>query len=98
MITENAVVRRAYIGFEGHGILCWLLTLDFGGNMQSTGARVLEAGACATIAALLRAVGVDGWADLVGKPVRVRRSDAGMIGRITAVGHIVEDRWVELGS
>ena len=91
---SNAILGRAWIGIEDHGCLTCVLQLNGDGSTQGFGGRRLDGSgdnyAGPKIRALLDALEVDSWDRVKGQAVRVRR-DAG--GMITAIGHIVKDRW-----
>ena len=106
----NAVISAAGIRVERGFFLTSWLDLDYGGAGQGYGGFVLgglpgtEAGkhaeqaniAAEWIAGVMRAAGVDSWADLPGKPLRVKLSSPGLAGRIEAIGHFIhEDRWFD---
>jgi hypothetical protein len=83
---ELGVISGTELGFE-HGILTFMLTLDFGGTRQGFGGWCLDdrkwhsqtdkipgvTGAGA-IALILKAVGVQSWEDLKGKQVWAYRN------------------------
>lgn len=105
----NARIESTMLGIEDHGIMTFMITLDYGGSAQGYGGyafdsydrdnkkRVGSAFGIDAIRSLLEAVGVTRWEDLKGKYVRVER-ESGWSGKIFAVGHIVESKWCNLGT
>lgn len=106
MEIENATIESTFLGVQDHGILTWTVFLKFGSASQGYGGFALDrwdaaakvniglAFGSASIRAVLEAVGVSKWEDLVGKHVRTE----GNHGHIVKLGHIVEDRWVNLSE
>jgi len=104
----NARIESTMLGIEDHGIMTFMITLDYGGSGQGYGGyafdsynketkkRVGSAFGIEAIRSLLEAVGVTCWEDLEGKYVRVEREE-GWSGKIYSVGHIVEPNWCNLG-
>ena len=105
-IIVNAIIKGARIGLSRGSFLDAWLDLDYGGLCQGFGGFVLggtpdaKCGnhketpnlAAEFIVSCLRAGDVESWSDLVGKTIRVRKTDEW--GDILAIGHIVkEDRW-----
>lgn len=104
----NARIESTMLGIEDHGIMTFMVTLNYGSSGQGydgysfdsynkeTKKRVGNAFGIEAIRSLLEAVGVTCWEDLKGKYVRVEREE-GWSGKIYAVGHIVESKWCNLG-
>ena len=92
---RNAVIISASLSTADHGVLSSFVHLDYGGSGQGFGGYALyspEHRSDATglwIWRILEVVGVTEWADLKGKPVRVRGTHSGL----EALGHFIEDRW-----
>lgn len=101
---KNAKISGTMLGYEDHGILTCMISLDYGGGGQGFGGYGLDAprkengkfiGRFGTaygmefIARILKAVGVDKWEDLKGKHVRVGASWT----KVCRIGHIIEDKW-----
>jgi hypothetical protein len=98
---KNAVIEDARFDLE-RGLSAWL-TLDYGGRGQGFGGYLLyapkgwkahgEAGNfCGHfIYRVLEIAGVDDWAKLKGRTVRVRATHS----KVEAIGHIVKDDWFE---
>lgn len=101
--TKNAVIKSAVISAADHGVLTAWLHLDYGGSGQGFGGYALylpesfrhhskgsmQAGHF--IWRVMEIAGVDDWARLAGKTIRVRASHSG----VEAIGHIVKDDWFE---
>lgn len=97
---KNAVIERATITFEDHGVLSAWLHLDYGGSGQGFGGyslylpksftnHRLESVAGHFIWRCMEIAGVEEWGRLAGKTIRVR----GNMACIEAIGHIVKDDW-----
>lgn len=103
---KNATIAATTLGVDaGHaGCMSARLLLDYGDGKgsqtfggfvfddpQEAPHRVGSAFGCEYIRALMEAVGVRQWEDLVGTKVRV----FGTREKIRRVGHIVEDKWFD---
>jgi hypothetical protein len=93
---ENAVIERARLGIEDHGILTFLVSLKYQGGGQGFGGYSLEGRGggnfCpAVIREILTTVGVEEWTDLVGKPVRADHDWS----KVYRLGNFLEDRWCD---
>lgn len=95
MNTHNALIRSTHLGFEDHGVFTFMLSLAWDGGVQGFGGWGMrgEFGP-AVIMKILQAVGVERWEELKGKHCRFKRDGGGWDAKITEIGHIVEDRWV----
>ena len=101
MTTEikNAVIKSASLSTADHGLLSSFIHLDYGGSGQGFGGFCLYSPSAhpndaVNIAGLwiwrtLEIAGVSDWADLPGRPVRVK----GGHNSIEAIGHILKDEW-----
>ena len=103
----NAEITSARIGFQRGFALSADLTLNYGGTGQGFGGYVIggnpfDSARCARhgeqknlaaemIGGILGVVEVEHWGALVGKIVRVKRTEWG--GSIVAIGHPFKDRW-----
>lgn len=99
--TKNAVIENAYFDTE-RGLSAWL-TLDYGGCAQGFGGYLLYAPkgwaahkdganyAGHFIYRVLQVAGVEDWARLKGRTVRVRAEHS----KVHAIGHIVKDDWFD---
>ena len=104
----NGKITGTFLGTEDHGILTFYLYIEsdcgsvgFGGyaldayNAQ-TKLRIACAEGLQAIAAILRCVGVESWENLPGKYVRCVGN--GTYAPILRIGHIIEDKWVDLAE
>jgi len=92
---ENAVIRSTFLGVEDHGILTFSLGLDGDGWGQSFGGYCCDGPMMAVAVRLvLETLKVDSWENLIGTNVRM----VGTSEKITKIGHVVEDRWCDLGE
>lgn len=88
----NVKITQVMLGVEDHGIPTSYLTCEgemnqgFGGYDLRPGRAMLN-----WITGIQRVLGVSDWSKVQGQFARVRRED----GRLVAIGHIVEDRWLE---
>ena len=100
-LTErNAVIERATITDDDHGLLTAYLHLDYGGCGQGFGGWSLylpkafrhHGGpnyAGHFIWRCMEIAGVHEWSDLAGKTIRVRQEHS----KVHAIGHIVKNDW-----
>lgn len=87
---KNARIESTMLGYEDHGLLTCSITLDYGGALQGFGGYCLgDVFTDQWIKGVLKCVGVETWEKLKGVYVRAQIED----GRITAIGHILEDKW-----
>lgn len=82
----NAKITYTKLGFEDHGCLIFVLTLEGGGWGVNYGNYCHGA-----IIQLLNTLEVDNWEDLKGTYVRAEFKDS-MIKRI---GHLIKDQWFD---
>jgi hypothetical protein len=94
MEIENARIESTHLGFEDHGIFSLNVAFTGPGWGQGTGHLFADKGTSDLIKPIIRAVGVEKWEDLPGKNCRIRRSS--QLGRIEAIGNLMEDKWFEL--
>lgn len=104
MSITNAIVHGFRVGFEGHGLLTIDMTVACGGNaFQGFGGfnlgrnRLDQPEKCLGpdyaadfIIGCLLVCGASSIDEMAGKAIRVERNDG---GRITGIGHIVDDIW-----
>ena len=100
----NAVIEKATITNDDHGMMTVWVFLNYGGSGQGFGGYALhlpktsehyslESCAGHFIWRVMEVAGVNEWHKLAGKCVRVRRTGEGFGGDIEAIGHIVHDDW-----
>jgi hypothetical protein len=104
MKTTNAQIKSTVLGPEDHGIMTFIIGLEFDGCYQSFGGYALDWNDQGTrrtsddghnflmIRKIIEAVGVRSWEDLKGQYCRIERED-GWNGKIIGIGHIVNDQW-----
>lgn len=94
--TKNATIKDTMLGFEGHGILTAMITLDYGGSCQGYGGYRMDGGnddfLAKSIIGILNVVGVDSWESLKGKHIRVEKEDS-WNGKILRIGNFLEEKW-----
>lgn len=106
-VVVNAKITSTTLGWKNAPCLCVQLELDYGGSMQGFGGwsmdnhpqlrgeeRAPSLAAGATIAGLLRTVGVESWEEIKGQYVRVELTNADD-GLIIRIGHIMKDIWFD---
>ena len=105
-MIKNAKIRSTMLGREDHGIMTWMIFIDFdhvacgvGGYAldsynRDTKTRVFYAESMESISKVLEVVGVDKWEDLPGKYIRFEDNGWGSI--VTKIGNIMEDKWFDL--
>ena len=90
---DNAKIHSTQLGYEDHGILTAMLTLEGDGWGQGFGGWTLrpqDGNAMAEwVAQTLKVVGVDRWEKLTGQHIRVERER----GLIIGIGHIMDNKW-----
>lgn len=97
---KNAVIERAEITSDDHGILSAWIHLSFGGSGQGFGGYALylpkscsnhkiDSPAGHFIWRCMEVAGVTKWSDLKGKTIRVK----GTHSRIDGIGHIIKEDW-----
>lgn len=104
--TRNAKIRSTMLGIEAHGIMSFMLDLDYGGSGQGAGgcaldsydkARNIRVGwgpGVKLIRTILETVGVESWEALKGQHIRVRASWS----KVHAIGHFIDDKWLDFGE
>ena len=101
--TKNARIRDTVLGIEDHGIMTFMLNLEYDGSGQGAGGYGLDGydkdkkrrygyGTSITmLRRILEVVGVETWEQLPGKHIRVRATHEG----VEAIGNIVKDDWLD---
>lgn len=98
--VRNAVIGKAKITNDDHGLLTAYVDLDYGGSGQCFGGHCLylpksfkhhelQSFAGHFIWRMMEIAGVSNWDELTGKTIRVKSS----FSSVEAVGHIVKDGW-----
>lgn len=105
-MIENMKIAGTMLGYEDHGILTFWLTLSGNGTGVGYGGysldeydpvakrRVATGAGFEAVAALLRVLGVSKWEDVRGQFVRAETTGLG--GAVKRIGHLIEDRWLDL--
>lgn len=99
--TRNAVIEKATINSDDHGLLSAWLHLDYGGRGQGFGGYALylpksykhstnqKNYAGHFIWRVMEIAGVGEWSALKGKTIRVKCEHS----KVHAIGHIINDDW-----
>lgn len=107
-MAENARIKSTTLGLEDHGIMTFVVELDFGWECQGFGGYALDTCdstkkkrvpthySVPSIRSMLEVAGVTRWEDMVGKYVRVDRGENDR--KIYAVGHIVDNKWCRMSE
>lgn len=104
---KNAKIESTMLGIEDHGIMTFMLYLDYGGSGQGAGGHCLDKPlkkkngefikrvgtglGMELIMKVIEVVGVDKWEDLKGKHIRVKAERSG----VTAIGNFLGDEWLD---
>ncbi len=107
MEIKNARIRSTMLGREDHGIMTFMIFVEFGSTACGVGGyaldrcdgedhetRIFSARGMEAISEILDVVGVRKWEDLPGKYIRFK--DNGWGSTIDEIGNIMEDRWFNL--
>lgn len=86
----NAKIETTHLGYEDHGIpTCFVNCTGPGWGQSLGGYNLLGSWGIRFVMRIIDVLGVENWEAVAGTVCRVRRNN----DRITAIGHIVEDRW-----
>lgn len=106
MEIRNAKITSTMLGREDHGILTFMIFVEFygagcgiGGYAldqydRATENRVFSAKGLEAISKILETVGVDQWEELKGKYIRVK--DNGVGSTVDEIGNLMEEKWFNL--
>lgn len=106
MEIRNAKITSTMLGREDHGIMTFMIFIEFGGCAcgiggyaldyydRDTQKRVFHIKDMEAISKILDVVGADKWEDLPGKYIRVK--DNGWGSTIDEIGNLMEDKWFNL--
>ena len=106
MKIRNAKITSTMFGREDHGILTFMVFVEFGCSGcgiggyaidqydRGTEKRVFSAKGLEAISKILETVGVDKWEDLPNKYIRVK--DNGWGSTIDEIGNLMEDKWFNI--
>ena len=106
MEIKNAKITSTILGREDHGIMTFMIFVEFGGcgcgiggycldyYDKNTQTSVFHIRDMEAISKILDVVGVDKWEDLPGKYIRVK--DNGWGSTIDEIGNLMEDKWFNL--
>ena len=90
MEIKNAKIKSTMLGKEDHGIMSFMLYLDYGGSGQGFGGYSLGGNSYKIIKRILEVVGVNSWEDLKGQVVRVKAEH----NKVHSIGNFLEDDWL----
>lgn len=106
MEIRNAKITSTMLGREDHGIMTFMIFVEFygagcgiGGYAldqydRTTEGRVFSAKGLEAISKILETVGVDKWEDLKGTYIRVKVNELGRT--IDEIGNLMEEKWFNL--
>lgn len=106
MEIRNAKITSTMFGREDHGILTFMIFVEFHGGGCGIGgyaldmydreseSRVYTAKGLEAISKILEVVGVDNWENLSGKYIRIK--DNGWGSTIDEIGNLMCDKWFNL--
>lgn len=106
MEIKNAKITSTQLGREDHGIMTFMIFVEFGGGGcviggyaidqydRTTEKRVFAAKGLEAISKILETVGVDRWEKLPGTYIRLK--DNGWGQTIDEIGNLMEDKWFNL--
>ncbi len=106
MEIRNAKITSTMLGREDHGILTFMVFVEFGCSGCGIGGyaidqydrtadkRVFSGKGLEAISKILETVGVDKWEDLPNKYIRIK--DNGWGSTIDEIGNLMEEKWFNL--
>lgn len=106
MNIRNAKITSTMLGREDHGIMTFMIFVEFGAcgcgiggyaidqYNRATKNREFSAKGLEAISKILATVGVEKWEDLPGKYIRIK--DNGLGSTIDEIGNLMEEKWFNL--
>lgn len=106
MEIKNARIKSTMLGREDHGIMTFMIFVEFGACScgvggytldqydRETKTRVFTAKGLEAISKILEVVGVDTWEKLPGQYIRIK--DKGWGSTIDEIGNLMDDKWFNL--
>ena len=106
MAIRNAKITGTMLGREDHGIMTFMIFVEFygagcgiGGYAidqydRDTEGRVFSAKGLEAISKILETVGVDTWENLKGQYIRVK--DNGLGSTVDEIGNFMEEKWFNI--
>lgn len=83
---QNGKIESTMLGREDHGIMTFMLQIDYGGSGQGVGGYGV-----AIISRILEVVDVMTWEELPGKHIRVIKQDSPYQARVIGIQNICTD-------
>ena len=106
MTIRNAKITRTMLGRDDHGIMTFMIFVEFcgagcgiGGYAidqydRDTERRVFSVKSLEAISKILETVGVDTWENLKGQYIRVK--DSGLGSTVDEIGNFMEEKWFNI--
>lgn len=106
MEIRNAKITSTMLGREDHGIMTFMIFIEFGacccgvggyaldGHDRETKTRVFSAKSMEVVSKILEVVGVDTWEKLPNKYIRIKVNGWG--STIDEIGNLMEDKWFNI--
>lgn len=108
MEIRNAKITGTKLGREDHGIMTFMIYVEFGGcgcgiggyaldqpdGNRISNKRIFSAKGLEAVSEILDVVGVDNWEQLKGKYIRIK--DNGWGSTIDEIGNLMEEKWFNL--
>jgi hypothetical protein len=102
MTITNGIIKEVSLCIEDHGFLTIYLTIEMSNGSQCFGGYSLGGDMTDThnwagiwIRQIFEVAGVDNWKDIKGKAIRVMYRKDGYNQPISAIGHIVKEKWFD---
>lgn len=103
----NAKIKSTTLGIEDHGMMIFFIAIEWPGGGASLGGYSLDRHSptkirkgCGhsyqAIRIILETLKVESWEKLPGTLIRIKDPGAGAL--LNEIGHILEDRWFNLGA